>query len=148
MELARPAEFKMTCDNRRVAVAILANYDCNLVATKQLKLACARMLVEKRYYGAALDALHVYLLDYPGDPDGLLLLAALEDLLPRWLRSINILESLSARYPLNAQIRLSLHDSFFPHSSYTQLMRQLQGQGDLRLCKCILHKAVDAVAQL
>lgn len=105
---------------------IVPNYLFVMHATKSVKLARARILVEQRCYAQALRALYRLALEYPCDRDILVLLASLEGLLPRWQYQMQILELLEKKYPSDEELKKLVCEAFTPHSSYVKPMRQLQ----------------------
>ncbi len=85
---------------------------------RTLKVARAKLLMDARFYAPAYCALGNLLCEYPGDRDTGILLTDLESVIPRWQKSVAILRTLREQFPYDASIQASLHDVFYPHSSY------------------------------
>lgn len=109
---------------------IVPQYGCPEEATRLLKLARARLLVEEYFYYQAFEALEELLTLYPGDKDSLLLLGTLENLLPRWQKSFEIFSDLNFHYPCDENIKRLMHDVYYPHSSFVNFTRQIQQTPD------------------
>lgn len=122
----RPVSYQAEVCGQNFILEIIPDYYYPVEETRLLKVAYARLLVEKRYYKAAFYILSQMLLEYPDDKDFLVLYATLEGLLPRWQRQYQILYGVTQQNPLDADIRLLMYEAYSPHSSYISVERQLQ----------------------
>jgi hypothetical protein len=86
-------------------------------SSRLLKIALARFFLEKRDYSSAFRAICPLVAEYPDDRDVLVLLSALEALLPRWLKSAKILAYLARLYPTDQDVRFLFADTITPHLS-------------------------------
>lgn len=95
-------------------------------ASRSLKVAEARLLVEEREYQMAISALWDLQEEYPCDKDTMLLAATLEGLLPRWQREMQTLSSLRDEHPRDEDLQTLMDIAYSPHSSYVLGERQVQ----------------------
>jgi hypothetical protein len=121
---ARPSVF---CTQRLDNIFILdiyPNYNSTVFIPRVLKVARIRLLVEARLFGPAFCALKHFLTEYPEDRDGLVLLAELEEVLPRWQNAVAILSYLRLRLPYDTVVQAALHNAYYPHTSFVRFERQ------------------------
>lgn len=115
-----------TEDDHTLTIRILPDITAAPEATRLVKLAFARLLVEQRHYHEALSALSAILKEYPDDQDTLVLLSTLEGLLPQWQKQEHILAALSNDHPYNEDVQNLLDLSEPPHLPFASIERQMQ----------------------
>jgi hypothetical protein len=113
-------------DGQKFILTMIPDDNAPIELTRQAKIAFARLLVEKRYYWGAMEAIHDLKEEYPYDKDVFVLDATLEGLLPRWQHQVGILKDLHAIYPLDEDIETLMYEAFTPHSSFIKGQRQMQ----------------------
>lgn len=122
----RPLYFRVEEENEVFVLDLIPDHKTPFEPTKNLKGAYARLLAEERDYQPALNALQRLEEEYEGDKDIQILHATLENLLPRWKRSLNIFEDLNWRHPTDDDVRKFMWEVETPHSPYISVMRQTQ----------------------
>ncbi len=122
----RPVFYHMEADNKTFFLNIAPNQEAPIKMTKFAKIAAARLLVEKRSYVRAFNAIFALMNEYPDDKDVLVLYSSLEGLLPRWQNQVGILETILLQHPWDYDIKTLFYYAYSPHSSYIEGTRQMQ----------------------
>lgn len=122
----RAVFYQVEAEDKTLILRIVPNYQIKPVPTRLLKLAQARLLVEKRCYKKACAALNCLLKEYPCDKEAQVLLSGLEGLFPRWQRQVGILKGLHQAYPCDRDITFLLKEAAYPHAPRVKVERQVQ----------------------
>lgn len=120
----RPLLFSTKADQNTFIIEIYP--DAPAEPTKASKIACARLLIERRSYREARSLLNHLAKEYPGDPDVVMLQASLEGLENRWQKQVAVLRELKDQNPDDEDARKQYYEAYFPHSSFIGVQGQQQ----------------------
>ncbi len=126
IEWHNPQIYSVHAEEKKVILQIEPDFDAHLEENKDASLGLARWAYEVRDYNLAFEELAAIDMDYPNDKEARVLASSLEGQIPRWIRQVNILESLHQEYPHDEDVTTLLYQAFSPHSSFNQVERQIQ----------------------